>query len=48
MVPEYARNLKLDELIDWLNSMEKNEWKPMIEENKVKFACAKLKGHAMI
>ena len=24
------------------------EWKPMIEENKVKFACTKLKGHAMI
>ena len=48
-VPEYAGNLKPEELIDWLNSMEKFfEWKPMTEEKKVKFACTKLKGHAMI
>jgi hypothetical protein len=24
------------------------EWKPMIEEKKVKFTCTKLKGHGMI
>jgi hypothetical protein len=24
------------------------EWKPMPEENKVKFACTKLKAHIMI
>ena len=48
-VPNYARNLKPEELIDWLNSMEIFfEWKLMIEEKKVKFACTKLKGHAMI
>ena len=48
-VPDYAENLKPEELINWLNSMEKFfEWKPMIEEKKVKFACTKLKGHAMI
>ena len=48
-VPDYARNLKPKELIDWMNSMEKNfEWKSMIEEKKVKFTCAKFKGHAMI
>ena len=47
--PDYARNLKLEELIDWLNSMEFFfEWKPMIEEKKAKFTCSKLKGHAMI
>ena len=48
-VPDYAGNFKSKELIDWMNSMETLfEWKPMIEENKVKFACTKLKGHAMI
>jgi len=48
-VPEYAGNLKPKELIDWLNSMEKFfEWKPMTEEKKVKIACTKLKGRAMI
>ena len=48
-VPDYAGNLKPKELIDWLNSMEMFfEWKPMIEEKKVKFVCTKLKGHAMI
>ena len=48
-VPDYARNLKQEELIDWMNSMEKFfEWNSMVEENKVKFPCTKLKGHAMI
>ena len=48
-VPDYAGNLKPKELIDWLNSIEKLfEWMSMIEEKKVKFACTKLKGHAMI
>ena len=48
-VSDYAGNLKPEELIDWLNSMEKFfECKPMIEEKKVKIACTKLKGHAMI
>ena len=48
-VPNYAGNLKLEELNDWMNSMENSfELNPMIEEKKVKFACTKLKGHAMI
>ena len=48
-VLDYAWSLKLEELINWLNSMEKFfEWKPMIEEKKVKFACTMLKGHSMI
>ena len=43
-VPYYAWSLKLEELINWLNSMETFfEWKPMIEEKKVKFACTKLR-----
>ena len=34
-VPDYARNLKLEELIDWLNSREFFfEWKSMIEEKR--------------
>ena len=38
-VLEYARNIKPKELIDWLNAMDKCfEWKPMLEEKKVKFA----------
>ena len=48
-VSEYAGNLKLEELIDWLNAMEKIiEWHPMPKEKKVIFSCTKLKGHAMI
>ena len=48
-VPDYAGNLKPEEFIDWLNSMEKFfEWNSMIEEKKVKFTCTKLKGYAMI
>ena len=48
-VQDYSRNLKQDKLIDCLNSMEIFfDWKPMIEEKKVKFACTKLKGHGII
>ena len=48
-VSDYAGSLKPEELIDWLNEMGKFfEWKPMTEEKKLKFACTKLKGHAMI
>ena len=48
-VSDYEGSLKLEELIDGLNSMESIfEWNPMTEEKKMKFACTKLKGHAMI
>ena len=48
-VSNYVDSLKLEELIDWLNEMGNFvEWKPMTEEKKMKFACMKLKGHAMI
>ena len=47
-VSKYARSLKPEELIDWLNSMELFfEWNPMTEEKKMKFALTKLKGHTM-
>jgi len=48
-VSEYVRNIKPEELINWLNSMEtKFELQPMLKEKKVKFTCTKLKGHDMI
>lgn len=48
-VSDYAGSLKPEELIDLLNEMGKFfEWKPMTEEKKMKFACTKLKGYAMI
>ena len=48
-VLEYVGNLKLEELIDWLNAMEFFFGrKLMTEEKKVKIACTKLKGHTMI
>ena len=48
-VSDYAGSLKAEELIDWLDEMSKFfDWKPMKEEKKMKFACTKLKGHAMI
>ena len=48
-VSDYVGSLKPEELIDWLNEMGNFfEWKPMTEEKKLKFACTKLKGHAMI
>ena len=44
-VLDYAGNLKLEDLIDWMNSMEIFfEWKPMIEEKKVKFAFHHVEG----
>ena len=48
-VSNYAGSLKAKDLIYWLNSMEFFfEWKPMIEEKKMKFACTKIKGQTMI
>ena len=39
---DYAWNLKLEELIDWMNSMETFfEWKPMIEEKNTKMYILK-------
>ena len=48
-VSDYASSLKPEELIDWLTKMGNYfEWKLMTKEKKMKFACTKLKGHAMI
>ena len=44
-VPNYAGNIKPEELIDCMNSMETFfEWNPMIEEKKVKFTMHQVQG----
>jgi len=44
-VYEYASGLKLEDLIDWVNNMEKYfEWSNLAKEKKVKLACTKLNG----
>ena len=42
-------NLKPDELIDWINELEEYfEYEDIRDPDWVKFAKAKLKGHAKI
>ena len=48
-VGDFLRNLKLDELIDWINELEEYfEYEEIRDPDRVKFAKAKLKGHAKI
>ena len=45
----FSGNLKLDELIDWINELEEYfEYKDIRDPDRVKFAKAKMKGHAKI
>ena len=45
----FSRNLKLDELIDWINDLEEYfEYEDIRDPDRVKFAKANLKGHAKI
>jgi hypothetical protein len=45
----FSRNLKPDELIDWINELEEYfEYEDIRDPDRVKFAKAKLKGHAKI
>eukprot|EP00253_Pinus_taeda_P007545 PITA_07545 len=49
LVPVYQGGLNPEELIDWINSMEKFfDYEEMEEEKKVKFAVTKLVGHAAL
>ena len=42
-------NLKADELIDWINELEEYfEYEDVRDPDRVKFAKAKLNGHAKI
>lgn len=48
-VPVYKGNLDLEELIDWINEMEKSfDYEEMAEERKVKFVVTRLKRHAAL
>ena len=45
----FSGNLKPDELIDWINELEEYfEYKNIRDLDRVKFAKAKMKGHAKI
>ena len=45
----FLGNLKPDELIDWINELEEYfEYEDIRDVDKVKFAKAKMKGHAKI
>ena len=45
----FSRNLKPDELIDWINELEEYfEYEDIRDPDWVKFAKDKLKGHAKI
>jgi hypothetical protein len=48
-ISNYSGGLNPEELIDWINDMEKFfEYEEMDEEKKVKFVVTKLKGHATL
>lgn len=48
-VPVYQGGLNREELIDWINCMEKLfDYEETEDEKKVKFAVTKLKGHAAL
>jgi len=49
LVPIYQGGLNPEELIDWINSMEKLfDYEETEDEKKVKFVVTKLKGHAVL
>jgi len=49
LVPVYQGGLNPEELIDWINNMEKFfDYEETEDEKKVKFAVTKLKGHATL
>ena len=48
-VPTFLGNLNPEELIDWINELEEYfEYEGIEDPHRVKFAKAKLKGHAKI
>ena len=48
-VPTYKGGLDTNELLDWINEMDKFfDYDEMNEERKVKFAVTRLKGHASL
>ena len=48
-VPTYQRGLDANELLDWINEMDKFfDYAETNDEKKVKFAIISLKGHASL
>ena len=48
-VPTFLGNINLEELINWINELEEYfEYEDIEDLDMVKFAKAKLKGHAKI
>ena len=48
-VSTFAGGLNPEDLIDWINEMNKFfDYEEMGEENRVKFAVTRLKGHATL
>jgi hypothetical protein len=48
-VPMYEGNLDVEELLDWIRSMDKNfEYEYVDEEKRVKHVVTRLKGHATL
>ena len=48
-VSSFAGGLNLEELVDWINEMNKCfDYEEMSEDKKVKFAVTKLKGHVAL
>jgi hypothetical protein len=48
-IAAYNGGLNLEELVDWINSMDKHfDFSEVPEDKKVKFAVTRLKGHALL
>jgi glucose-6-phosphate isomerase len=48
-VPMYEGNLNVEELMDWINTMDKYfDFEEVEDRKKVKYATTRLKGHATI
>jgi hypothetical protein len=48
-VPMYEGNLNVDELMDWISTMDKYfEYENVADEKKVKFVVTRMKGHALL
>lgn len=48
-LPTYKGGLNVEELLDWINKMDKYfKFENIEEEQKVKFSRTKLKGHASL
>ena len=48
-VPMYEGNFNVEELMDWINALNKYfDFEEIEEKNKVRYAATKMKGHASI